>query len=63
MYCLQIMIAEKGSRGKGIATEALSLFMAFAVRYLVGSLRHPQKTCAFCGICMLLRGLLRTEPQ
>ena len=36
MASLQIMIAEKGSRRKGLAQEALTLFMAYTAKYLVG---------------------------
>ncbi len=35
------MIAVKASRRKGLALEALTIFMAYAVKYLVGvSLAH-----------------------
>jgi hypothetical protein len=34
---LEIMVAEPRSRGKGLAQEALGLFMAYAVSSLVGS--------------------------
>ena len=35
------MIAVKASRRKGLAFEALTIFMAYAVKYLVGvSLSH-----------------------
>ncbi len=33
---IQIMIAVKASRRKGLAFEALTIFMAYAVKYLVG---------------------------
>jgi len=32
---VQIMIAVKASRRKGLAYEALTIFMAYAVKYLV----------------------------
>ena len=34
---MQIMIAEKGSRRKGLAQEAVTLFMAYAVKHLVST--------------------------
>ena len=48
---IQIMIAVKASRRKGLAFEALTTFMAYAVKYLVGvSLSH----CAFFVRCTAL---------
>ena len=35
---LQIRVAEAGSRQKGIACEALNLFMAYTVKYLVSTI-------------------------
>ena len=32
---MQIMVAEQASRQKGIAFEALNIFMAYAIKYLV----------------------------
>lgn len=34
---IEIMIAEKGSRRKGLAQEAVTLFMAYAVKHLVST--------------------------
>lgn len=34
-HATQIMIAEPGSRGKGLATEALTMLMAYAADKLV----------------------------
>lgn len=35
---MQIMVAETASRRKGVAIEALNIFMAYAVRHLVSAL-------------------------
>ncbi|DBA90782.1 TPA: N-acetyltransferase 9 [Trebouxia sp. C0004] len=50
---IQIMIAVKASRRKGLAFEALTIFMAYAVKYLahklkIGQYGHGTQASALC---------------